>query len=518
MRASIIAATLAGALGVTAHDKALENALSFLRRSGCGELDGCGKHSKGSYIPDGKTFVFPDKGYEHGNRWELINKQPHHGHHHGHHGHHHDLHSYVNFDFREESLIFEFEKIEDYGHVKTKEKLRYEEIEIKVAVEKAHFDNARRYSLKDGHCHEHDGRYRCRLPYNDLVQGGHHGLCHDKEKYGKELFVKIETVVVAGEERYELCNRGGKEKEYFRLRYACTECKYEEYEKDCHHKPHHHHHHDKHHKCCHNKHHDHKHHDHKCCHDHKHHDHKHHDHKCCHDHKHHDHKHHDHKCCHDHKHHDHHKYHKHHDHKHHDHGCGCKKYHHPHGPRDMEAPAVEVRDVETTAVETRDLAYECTGAFLEAYGTGKYSHPLQDIGCPNYGYYHRYPKKELEVSVHGPIELKGHTFGHFSVKLDKRREDVILAIDVNVHDPQYFVTEIAAIIVCEDGLKQKEKDICTPSSYPYRRHDKHGLNHFHFDVVDEFQCKGDYFIAVYVLVCVAEDKCEYKKVGYGYDY
>jgi hypothetical protein len=48
-------------------------------------------------------------------------------------------------------------------------------------------------------------------------------LCPHKDKYGKELFVKIETVIVAGEERYELCNRGGQEREYFRLRYACTE-------------------------------------------------------------------------------------------------------------------------------------------------------------------------------------------------------------------------------------------------------------------------------------------------------
>ena len=187
-----------------------------------------------------------------------------------------------------------------------------------------------------------------------------------------------------------------------------------------------------------------------------------------------------------------------------------------------------------------DIDYECEGTFLKAYGTGNrchrfdelshFSHP-KSCGHHHDGYFHRYPKKELEVSVQGPIELDGYKFGHFTVILEKQRDDAFIFIEIKIDDVQYFVTEVAAFIECDGGIDDlslastNQPNICKPESYPHRHHDRHGLDSFRFEILDEFKCRGDYFIAIYVLVCVAEDRCEYRKghykpyggdYGYGY--
>ena len=246
MRSAAFAA-LAGALGVSAFEKfAFFEEAARLPRSDCGHLDGCGKVDRGSYVPDARTFFFPEKHNELGRHWDLINKDRHYGHHdhygkhhdhhgkhhhyphkhHGHHDHHRneEIISRVNFDFFEESLVFDFERFDDHERFEFKERSFFEEIEIIVAVDEPNFDHGHRYSLRDGHCHhDKDHHYRCRVPYHDLVHGGYKEMCPIKERGGQRLFVKIRSVVRYEEERFELINRGHDNKDYFSLSYACSE-------------------------------------------------------------------------------------------------------------------------------------------------------------------------------------------------------------------------------------------------------------------------------------------------------
>lgn len=237
MRAGVLSA-LAAATGVSAHYGGHHNYHP--------ELRGCNKHHKGEYFPDQHSFCFPGhKEHEH-KHWDLCRDN--------HHCRPEESYGQVDFEFFEEELIFDFFRREE------REEFIFEEVEIFISTGEALFDEEHRYGSHNGHCgYDPDHHYRCRFPYEKLVEGGYHGLCPKEQHHHHHnqcdsnfiFFVKIKTIINIREERVELFNRGENyynhhdhhnhhllgrgynnygsnydksvQDEYFRLGYSCSE-------------------------------------------------------------------------------------------------------------------------------------------------------------------------------------------------------------------------------------------------------------------------------------------------------
>lgn len=162
--------------------------------------------------------------------------------------------------------------------------------------------------------------------------------------------------------------------------------------------------------------------------------------------------------------------------------------------------------------------YDCDGALVAVYGRTKRCHPLKELcdghhhkSCDNKpGSYNRIAKQELEVGVRGDLEVKGKRFGNFVVGLDKKGHDgkIIVSINVNEHE-KVKVTEAAIFVKCDPNEDSfNGQDICKPETWPLTFANSKGLSTHTFNVINNFQCKGDYFVAVWVKACLEQDnKC-----------
>ncbi|KAI6780827.1 uncharacterized protein J7T54_007306 [Emericellopsis cladophorae] len=169
--------------------------------------------------------------------------------------------------------------------------------------------------------------------------------------------------------------------------------------------------------------------------------------------------------------------------------------------------------------------FQCEGAFVKAFGRGRNTHRFNELSQSNPdacnvedGVYHRHSRSDLEVAVKGPITYNDHEFGFFSIALEKKHEHTYLAVKVKVEDVDFFVAEIAVFVDCDGGVDNyknadaKHPSVCKPDSYPHRHVDEKGIDQFKFEIEDRFRCHGDYFIAIYVKVCVKDgDNCHYRK-------
>lgn len=527
MRAGVFSALVGAA--AASYEKFAPHPCGEYKHDPCEEFKGCDKHHNGHYLPEKSSIFFPGHEEHKGRHFDLCREQE---------CREEDIFVKVDFEFFEEDIVFDFFRREE------REEFLFEEVEIFLNVGEASFDDHHHYGSHHGQCkYDDDEHYRCHLPYEHLVNGGYQGLCPHENRDAYIFYVKIRTVIKIKEERVELFNRGynnhhhgghhyprsyyAKEndfqrqqqlanQEHFAIGYACNECKSEQYHKECkayQHQNHNQHYNDKQqcyekeqycpekpHCPCYQKPHPHP---HPTMHPHPHPPMHHQPHPCPQPH------------------HDDGKWHpgKYEPVQHHkpefcghcpSHKC-YQKPHHPHYARSYGSQE----------------DFECEGAFVKAYGDGERSHHFKELRphgyedtCIDDGYYHRYPKSDLEVAVKGPITYDGYEFGYFAIALEKRDDVALLAVKVKVEDVDYFVAEIAVFVECDGGCNEgydqcdrENPSVCKPESYPHRHHDEQGIDEFKFEFLDEFRCEGDYFIAIYVLLCIKEgdDDCHYRK-------
>lgn len=243
MRAGVISALMGAA--AASYDKFSPYPFGEYKHEPCREFKGCDKNNNGHYFPEKNSIYFPGDHHHKGNHWDLCRDR--------HQCKEEDSFVKVDIEFFENDIVFDFNRRDN------REKFRFEEVEIFLNVGEGRFDDEHRYGSHHNQCkYDEDEHYRCHLPYDHLVDGGYHGLCPHKNHDSFIFYLKIRTVVKNDRnERYELFNRGydnkhhnyprnyyGKEVDYnrqqdlknqdhFSLGYACSECKHEQYHKEC---------------------------------------------------------------------------------------------------------------------------------------------------------------------------------------------------------------------------------------------------------------------------------------------
>ncbi|KAI9170906.1 hypothetical protein HJFPF1_00383 [Paramyrothecium foliicola] len=460
-----------------------------VERSGCPALDHCrgghhGHHHKphhhhdhhhdhhhhghrhGTWVPDPRTFFFPHSGNEYGRSWPLCKD-----------------HSFcdpkyafgqVSFDFYHGHLVFELENKDGYC---------WKDVEIYVQTNGPPTD----HSYRLAHCepdHHKPGVTRCRAPYYDLVKGEHHkDICPKKNEGSWIFYIQIKARAVRGHEEVLVYSRGIKPDVcWFSLSYCCTECKFSGHP---HRLPH----------------------------------------RSL------DEKEYDEKKFYDEKYYDgedfeeieyfeEEKYDEKYDGKKDDQKKHGEK---KHGGENPENEFKLPKGVEQFREENRyEEGFDCDGALVAVYGRTKTGRPLHELSDGKHhkscqgkqGVYQRVSKRELELSVRGDLEVDDKRFGKFIVGLDKKGPDAQIAVSIDVDEKKKLkVTEAAVFVKCDPGDdKSQAEDICKPETWPLTFANFEGLSSHKFNIVNKVQCKGDYFIAVWVKACLKKDgKCEHEE-------
>ncbi|KFA49354.1 hypothetical protein S40293_04134 [Stachybotrys chartarum IBT 40293] len=168
---------------------------------------------------------------------------------------------------------------------------------------------------------------------------------------------------------------------------------------------------------------------------------------------------------------------------------------------------------------------DCKGAELIVYGTGRHSQPLYELGWRSHpetcrehsGHYHRASCEELEASIGGVLEIGHKAFADFQIELIKEGDEAEILVSVRIRNEErkYVITEVKIFVDCDGGEdKHYGHNICAADTYQNVLVRESGVRDALLSIDDEFQCSGDYFIAVFVRVCVADkvNTCGYHRI------
>ncbi|KAL2684678.1 hypothetical protein Neosp_005763 [[Neocosmospora] mangrovei] len=172
---------------------------------------------------------------------------------------------------------------------------------------------------------------------------------------------------------------------------------------------------------------------------------------------------------------------------------------------------------------------DCEGKLKKVYAIDeRYSHDLKKLSynshpntCQKHdGHYLRYQYEDLKSSVSGKL-INGHdyhkhdkhdtygTYGKYYIELVKKdhHNEIIVSIDLK-DNYEYTATKAAVFVGCDGGQDSYDgHNICHHKSYPYQAVQEKGLNEFSFAIKDKYQCRGDYYIGIYVELCDKNGDC-----------
>ncbi|KAH7320847.1 hypothetical protein B0I35DRAFT_477390 [Stachybotrys elegans] len=189
----------------------------------------------------------------------------------------------------------------------------------------------------------------------------------------------------------------------------------------------------------------------------------------------------------------------------------CSKCYHHHWPKPP---------VEETCLGVESIIYGTSAFHAHAlWQLADHSHPRTCRGHD--GYYHRIPRRALEGSVLGVIELDRNVYGDFRIELERAGPDFDLLIEVDVHDEgrKFVLTEVAVFVDCTGGVDHRGgRNICIPETWQHIHAEVAGFRDQTIRIRDEFRCRSDYFIAIVVKVCEIKGHghgrpdCHYKRI------
>lgn len=175
---------------------------------------------------------------------------------------------------------------------------------------------------------------------------------------------------------------------------------------------------------------------------------------------------------------------------------------------------------------------ECEGKLKKAFGVdGHYSHPLKKLSyCSKHdGHYLRYQYEDLKSSVSGKLIAGHHDYDHekhdghykvgkYYIELVKKdhHNEIVISLDLK-DNHEYHATKAAVYVGCDGGSDSYDgHNICHHKSYPYQAVEEKGLNEFSFAIKDKYQCRGHYYIAIFVELCDKKGDCHSCKGRYNY--